>query len=58
MKKILLMLLLCTPLLYMGCKAEPEWVNLIAQQEQEKGRQYLLAASACHGCSDLFVPTY
>ena len=36
MKKILLMLLLCTPLLYMGCKAEPEWVNLIAQQEQEK----------------------
>lgn len=36
MKKILFMLLLCTPLLYMGCKAEPEWVNLIAQQEQEK----------------------
>ena len=39
MKKILFMLLLCTPLLYMGCKAEPEWVNLIAQQEQEKGQE-------------------
>lgn len=39
MKKILLMLLLCAPLLYMGCKAEPEWVNLIAQQEQEKGQE-------------------
>ena len=39
MKKILFMLLLCTPLLYMGCKAEPEWVNLIAQQEQEKAKK-------------------
>lgn len=38
-EKILFMLLLCTPLLYMGCKAEPEWVNLIAQQEQEKGKR-------------------